>query len=1052
MGWLAQADAAVAAELAAARRAKDAARETELTELRGRIAGRAADLGRQLAALPPLTPTGQERGAWLRFYDWLDRYQVPAQRLLNQFGGEWARARQAYQRGEISASQMRGLVELRRRVVDSLAAEIVADLGGGVQAFGSTDLTSDYDLSFVGPNAPIAVILFNARFQGRWAMAADLGGREAAGALDTNVYTDPVFGQVRGGPDDVWHQDAFAHLAARKYLDDSGWREYREGVLAQAPAGQRAALREQLDWAEARHRNLEEAVARTPRSVLAAGELAGQPATEIDVAARNRLYEEGLQEVLRLTEAYERAAPGDRPAIAQALRNAQSRALYLAQEAYQTEAAITHVVVNIQAAGRDITVETLLGEGPVALRVPMTADQARQSFLEQMANVHKELAHGGDPLTLAGKVAKYFVRGLDGARIGGVNLREFREVVEKTVRANAERRDAGRLAAALGGDDGATAYLHEVLAAGVDLAGRLAGVSPTTVAERAPPAESARLRPAEADFVPAPGAAGPPSLPQLRAAARLDWQANGTIAAARRVEMLDRIADARLDLSLGQRALADRAWEMFDALRELDPDVRRLIPLGALLDFNRRAGIDGMTPEQLVAETVLSNGIRLAPERLAEAAGVPEAVALAALLDAEGQLYRLSRGGVAAAPPRRQGDPSAETRDAPAAAAPGPAGGAPDFSDSAMDRLLARVEAHEARLEQELAEEVRQDGLRAIQYDPVLRPLLEIARHAGDEAAIRTLALVGNLRAQMTPAEMVQADLALETILRLRALDPDLARLSAPDLARYVNLHAARGGPEGSAAAALAAEALLAQAPGVRLSPEALGRAAGLSGVEARQILEAARATLARQAGGGVEPGTGQPRRLGPSLPGFDPFEFLDRAPERPGPRGGEGFDPIGDLASLRLPGASAEPAPPPRRGGTPSAIGRSASCSTSTTATSPSWSPPSTGARSPTATWSRCGAFSSRCVIFCRTRSPPPGSGSSARATRRRPSRSSGGTAIPASVAASRIASSGSSTGRRPAGTRRPARSSPTGKPATSCSTTTRPCPTSAARSRTPT
>ena len=130
------------------------------------------------------------------------------------------------------------------------------------------------------------------------------------------------------------------------------------------------------------------------------------------------------------------------------MRNAQAKALYFAFEAYQTNAAITHVVVNTQAARRPITAKMLLGEVPPdPLKVPMTKAEGRQSFFEQLANTLKEFNHAHNFGTasaesfngLAGKVAKYFVRALDGARIGGVELKRYKDLVEATIKIEANR-------------------------------------------------------------------------------------------------------------------------------------------------------------------------------------------------------------------------------------------------------------------------------------------------------------------------------------------------------------------------------------------------------------------------------------------------------------------------------------------------------------------------------------------------------------------------------------------------------------------------------------
>ena len=430
----------------------------------------AGDAGRKALGIPTGQGTGNAgrslaeradaRGAEVRYQQWLDAYYIPARRLMEQFNGDWAALRKAYQKKEISEEQMRRVVELRKSVVDTLAKEILAELGGEVQAFGSTNLTSDYDISFVGPKAQLAVILFNARFGARWGAAMDIGGRETGVTLDTNAYTETEHLNFTGGKLDVWLQDSYAHLAARKYLSDVEWAAYRARVEEAGGPEKRGDIARMLDKVETDFRGLREAVeaekARLKGTV---------PESDIGITAENRLYERTLQEIADLIERHSAADAAGKEALAQDIRNAQSRALFYAQEAYNTQAAIQHVVTTIQAAKRAITAESLLSKDPLELKVPLTADQARQSFIEQIANMLKELSHGGDPEKLAGKAAKYFVRALDAAKIAGIDLAQLDSIVRATVEINdkrAEISDVKKVLEARYPEGGAEAYLKGV--------------------------------------------------------------------------------------------------------------------------------------------------------------------------------------------------------------------------------------------------------------------------------------------------------------------------------------------------------------------------------------------------------------------------------------------------------------------------------------------------------------------------------------------------------------------------------------------------------------
>ena len=140
-------------------------------------------------------------------------------------------------------------------------------------------------------------------------------------------------------------------------------------------------------------------------------------------------------------EKYNKASGTAKDKLAQEIRNLQSKALYFAQEAYHTEGAIKHVVMSIQAADRKITPETLLSEGPLDLKYPITPAEARQSYAEQIANMLKGINKYGDPADLSAKGAKYFIRALDGAKNAGIDLTPFKDMVEITYELDANRKD-----------------------------------------------------------------------------------------------------------------------------------------------------------------------------------------------------------------------------------------------------------------------------------------------------------------------------------------------------------------------------------------------------------------------------------------------------------------------------------------------------------------------------------------------------------------------------------------------------------------------------------
>ena len=413
----------------------------------------------------------------------------PAAKLMrDRFGGSWNAARDAFRarNGKITEAEMQLLFDFRKKVVDELANEIVQEINAklqagetrlsikekiSVEALGSEKLTSDYDLSFEGTLAEIAVYMFNSRWAARWGAASGFQGTESAFGADTNVYTKPIYDMFPGLRRDVLSQDAFAHLAGRKYRTPEQWATYREQVLNRGVSPEvRNRLSELLDNVELKHQEFEKNIADKKGEIEA---MTGQR-LDLDAAATNRLYEDALIELLRLKNQHQSETSEIlKRSLAQQLRDLQAKALYFASEAYLTRAAITHVVENTQRAQRELTVDLLLGRESVELVEAMTAAEGRQSFFEQAANIFKEFNHINDINSgrpeqfnnIAGVVAKYLLRGLDGARIGEVDLNKYADLVEKTVAIEAKRGEPIDLAKVIGETnkaDGAREYLKAV--------------------------------------------------------------------------------------------------------------------------------------------------------------------------------------------------------------------------------------------------------------------------------------------------------------------------------------------------------------------------------------------------------------------------------------------------------------------------------------------------------------------------------------------------------------------------------------------------------------
>jgi hypothetical protein len=118
------------------------------------------------------------------------------------------------------------------------------------QAFGSTSLTSDYDLSISGVGAEQVVIRFNQRFRSNPQF-----GVESGTLFDTNVYTNPVYEIVAGVMDadtsllnrDDIRQFMYDQMAMVKYMQGDQWADHVQAMLDAALPGQRVGLERLLN-------------------------------------------------------------------------------------------------------------------------------------------------------------------------------------------------------------------------------------------------------------------------------------------------------------------------------------------------------------------------------------------------------------------------------------------------------------------------------------------------------------------------------------------------------------------------------------------------------------------------------------------------------------------------------------------------------------------------------------------------------------------------------------------------------------------------------------
>ena len=121
--------------------------------------------------------------------------------------------------------------------------------------------------------------------------------------------------------------------------------------------------------------------------------------------------------------------------------------------------------------------------GRPVLAQPIDLNGGRHSFIEQLGNVYKEINHHGEPDKTAAKIAKYFVRALDAAKIAGVDFAEvMRPLVEATVELTKLKDKPAELKAYLEGlsgngtvEGGSERYEHAVTAVLSRLTKRIVG-------------------------------------------------------------------------------------------------------------------------------------------------------------------------------------------------------------------------------------------------------------------------------------------------------------------------------------------------------------------------------------------------------------------------------------------------------------------------------------------------------------------------------------------------------------------------------------------------
>jgi hypothetical protein len=348
-------------------------------------------------------------------------YPGNPEKAVKNEGSNWNRVKAKYA-NPVGEDVMRKILRFRRGFVDSLLKQVIAGFPGvKAESFGSKDLASDYDVSLGGPAEHGAVTEFNKLFRKKW-------GKEAGTVFDSNIYTKgnympdvkkeedgsktiteltPIDSE-EGKQLDYKHQDVASLTKTRKYMSKDQWNAYTAkilGAIADAPTKAEARKRfvaadkAYQTWVKELHKkiialNLSDDQAD---AVFAQGKQkikdkvkeikAANPDAELE--ASNRLYEAKLKKaaaksVIRDSYAKGLIAGAETPdqvkeldKLTAEVKKLQGEALLYANEAYYSEGAVRDVVGNQQAKHG----------------INIAAQQAMQSFNEQLGDALKDIAH-----------------------------------------------------------------------------------------------------------------------------------------------------------------------------------------------------------------------------------------------------------------------------------------------------------------------------------------------------------------------------------------------------------------------------------------------------------------------------------------------------------------------------------------------------------------------------------------------------------------------------------------------------------------------------------
>jgi hypothetical protein len=175
---------------------------------------------------------------------------VSVQQMIKNCDCDWKKVKERYLSKK---SDMQRLIAYRKKVVDGIIVDINKSLGDNLvaKAVGSTNLTSDYDITFASRNGNSdhleALIAFNNKIKAMFGVPPGI-------CFDTNVYAkdflevkdktilgteeNPVTDGAAIDPVEFLEgmdrsdQDVGALTKQREYMDVGQWTKYRDSVIA----------------------------------------------------------------------------------------------------------------------------------------------------------------------------------------------------------------------------------------------------------------------------------------------------------------------------------------------------------------------------------------------------------------------------------------------------------------------------------------------------------------------------------------------------------------------------------------------------------------------------------------------------------------------------------------------------------------------------------------------------------------------------------------------------------------------------------------------------